>query len=44
MAFVTSWELWKYAISDYSQVSNRKGGQNKQGGWQILAKIINWVQ
>ena len=24
----------------YSQVSNRTGGQNKQGGWQISAKII----
>ena len=25
----------------YPQVSNRRGGQNIQGGWQILAKIIN---
>ena len=25
----------------YSRVSNRRGGQNKRGGWQISAKIIN---
>ena len=25
----------------YSRVSNRKGGRNKRGGWEILAKIIN---
>ena len=25
----------------YPQVSNRRGGQNIWGGWQILAKIIN---
>ena len=25
----------------YSWVSNRRGGWNKQGGWQISAKIIN---
>ena len=24
----------------YSRVSNRRGGCNKQGGWQILAKLI----
>ena len=24
----------------YSQVSNRRGGRNKQRGWQISAKII----
>ena len=25
----------------YSRVSNRKGGRNKRGGCEILAKIIN---
>ena len=25
----------------YSWLSNRRGGRNKGGGWQILAKIIN---
>ena len=28
-------------VFTYSRVSNRKGGRNKRGGWQILAKIIN---
>ena len=28
-------------LEKYSQVSNRRGGWNKQGGWQISAKIIN---
>ena len=25
----------------YSRVSNRRGGRNKRGRWQISAKIIN---
>ena len=25
----------------YSRVLNRRGGQNKQRGWKISAKIIN---
>ena len=25
----------------YSRVSNRRGGRNKRGGWQISAKMIN---
>ena len=25
----------------YCRVSNRRGGRNKQGGWQISAKLIN---
>ena len=25
----------------YSRISNRRGGRNKQGGWQISAKIIS---
>ena len=25
----------------YSRVSNRRARQNRQGGWQISAKIIN---
>ena len=25
----------------YSQVSNRRGGWNNRGGWQISVKIIN---
>ena len=29
------------SIGKYFRVSNRRGGQNKRGGWQILAKIIN---
>ena len=41
--------MWKYFLrpsicglhQGYSQVSNRRGGWNKWGGWQILAKIIN---
>ena len=29
-----------YTMS-YSRVSNRRGGRNKRGGWQISAKIIS---
>ena len=25
----------------YSRVSNRRGGRDKRGGWQILPKITN---
>ena len=25
----------------YSRVSNRRGGRNKRGSWQISAKMIN---
>ena len=25
----------------YSRVSNKRGAQNKWGGWQILAKTVN---
>ena len=28
-------------LKTYSRVSNRRGGRNKRGGWQISAKIIN---
>ena len=35
-------ELVTGCSSGYSRVSNRREGQNKPGGWQILAKIINW--
>ena len=34
--------FWSLLSSpNYSRVSNRKGGPNKGGGWQISAKIIN---
>ena len=29
-----------YTMS-YSRVSNRRGGRNKRGGWQISAKLAN---
>ena len=28
-------------FSSYSQVSNRRDGQNKRGGWQIPGKVIS---
>ena len=27
--------------SDYSYLTNERGGQNKQGGWKLLTKSIN---
>ena len=34
--------LWlSHILKTYSRASNRRGGWNKWGGWQILVKIIN---
>ena len=36
-----TFSLYHLLTSTYSRVSNRRGGWNKRGGWQILSKIIN---
>ena len=39
--FGLCFENYKFSLgSVYSRVSNRRGSQNEQGGWQISAKII----
>ena len=35
------WSKFDDVTLAYSRVSNRRGGRNKRGGWQISAKIIN---
>ena len=37
---VLNYFIWKLFYT-YSRISNRRGGRNKQGGRQILAKVIN---